>query len=701
MTARGDDLSVRRKISKFPSQRLGDSVERDRSRHFVGRDRELALFECMLDAPPPFCVLLLHGVGGVGKSTVLDALGRRARESGLPAIHYDARDLPRDTDAIERFFRRGIDAASVVPGDQAILLIDNFESLAPVEDWFRETLLADLPGRFRVVLAMRQQPSSQWQLDAGWSRLARVHQLAGLEPAAADRLLDRLGVPIATRPAILEMAAGHPLALTLAGLLQRDEPQRDPADLLDKPQLVRELSERHLADAPSRNAREALFACALSRRLTRPLLAAMLDQDDVDGLFNWLRRQSFVSETVPGLISHDLVGDALCARLEHGEPDTHRRLIRRGTRYLIERVGEIGEGAISDVLYLMRGLPAIRRIFVIGRDTGWNIDRLRDGDEPVLAGLVEAEWGRDARRWFETWVKAAPEWLAVLRDTRQRPLGMSFYLDIEAVDPTLRSRDPALRAFFRHIERHAPLRRGERAMLARFLLARDESGPLPAGVAQLQCRNAFMPVGVQGLGLSGSVRPDTEVNRTQARYSGIYPLSGTEFTQDDNAFFIMGHDWRVEPFADWIDGIMARLVTRGEPAGGEPKAEVMPREDFDSAVHRALEAMSRREPLHDLELTRTLLVQKALAADPETGVGETLADLLRRAVEELGEQRRGKDLIAVVHHTYLEPAPKQRAAAHETGLAYGTYRRRLREAISALTERLWQWERAASKPDPH
>lgn len=698
MTQQGEKLATPRKISELPVERLGEALERERERQFVGREGELAMFERMLAGCPPFHVLLIHGPGGIGKSTLLDAMQRKARARGLAVIHLDARDLPGDGRSLKRSFRHSVGSASVAPGDTAVLLVDNFEALAPVEPWFRETLLADLPGRFRVVLAMRRQPETQWQLDAGWSRLARVHRLDDLAPDAADDLMERLGVPADRRPAIRDLAGGHPLALTLAGQLQREAPQED-LSLPDSPQLVRELAERHLADAPSSDAHRALYACALSRCLTRPLLAAMLAREDVDESFEWLRRQSFVRETVPGLVAHDLVGEALCARLEQRDPESHRRLVRRGMRHLLEHVGEVGEDAIADVLYLMRGLPAIRRIFVIGRDTGWHTDRLREGDAEVLAGLVEAEWGTDARRWFETWVVEAPEWLAVLRDRSDRPLGLSFYLDVEAVDEELAAADPAVRAFRDHLRRHAPLRRGERALLARFMLARADGESLPAGVAQLQCYNAFMPVSVDGLAVSASVRLDNEVNRTQAHYTGIRPLADTEFLQDGQPFFLMGHDWRVEPFADWMNGVTERLVMRGEPASPQPKAEIMQREEFESAVRHMLEAMSQRRPLDELELAHSLMVLRARADDPERGAGEVLSGCVRRAIGELNEHKRGSDLVAVLHHTYVEPQPKQRAAAHEAGLAYGTYRRRLREAIAALTERLWQRERAASDPD--
>ncbi|RFF26718.1 MULTISPECIES: AAA family ATPase [unclassified Wenzhouxiangella] len=698
MTDRGDKAAASCKVSELPFERLGEALERERAQQFVGREPELGLFDRMLAASPPFRVLLLHGPGGIGKSTLLDAMRRQARSRGLAVVQLDGRDLPGDRHSLERAFRGAIESASITPGDPAALLVDNFESLATVERWFRETLLADLPGRFRVVLAMRQQPETQWQLDAGWSRLARVHRLEDLAPDTADFLLDRLGVPVDARPGIRELVGGHPLALTLAGQLQRDDPQGD-LSLIDSPQLVSELAERHLADAPSSDARRALYACALSRRLTRPLLAAMLAREDVDELFDWLRRQSFVRETVPGLVAHDLVADALCARLEHRDPESHRRLIRRGMRYLLAGVDEHGEAAITEVLYLMRGLPAIRRTFVVGRDTGWHTDRLREGDADILAGLVEGEWGPHARQWFETWVVEAPEWLAVLRDRMGRPLGMSFFLDAEAIDRELAAADPAVRAFRDHVRQHAPIRRGERAMLARFLLARADGESLPAGIAQLQCHNAFMPVSVKGLAISGSVRPDNEVNRTQAHYSGIRPLADTEFSQDGQPFFIMGHDWRVEPFADWIDGVIERLVMRGEPASRERQAEIMRREEFDAAVRYMLEAMSKGEPLDRIELARSLMVQRARSMGPKQGAGEILFELVWRAIGELQEHKRGAHLVAVLHHTYIDPQPKQRAAAHEAGLAYGTYRRRLREATAALTDRLWQWERAASRPD--
>ena len=49
-----------------------------------------------------------------------------------------------------------------------------------------------------------------------------------------------------------------------------------------------------------------------------------------------------------------------------------QRLVRKGMRHLFEQArGHGGEEAIEDLLYLIRNLPAIRKTFVVSRDTGF------------------------------------------------------------------------------------------------------------------------------------------------------------------------------------------------------------------------------------------------------------------------------------------------------------------------------------------
>lgn len=704
MSARGNDkvsrLAPVRSRPVAPSDTLGEEVARERARAFVGREAELTLFRDMLEPDPPCRLLIVHGSRGIGKTTLLEAFHREARKSWVRAIRLDARSLPGDQAAIERRFECALDDIVKAAGCPSALLVDGFEALASIEGWFREALLARLPAETRVVLAMSRRPESAWSLDAGWRGLTRVCELTALSREESLRLLCDLDAPPDRHDEIYRLTGGHPLALALAATLVRSEPQR-PLNLDDAPELVRNLTAGHLADAPSTEARQALFACGIARRIDRHLLAAMLDLDEVDPVFEWLRRQSFVRETACGLQAHSLVGEALATELRQHEPGLHSRLIRNGTRYLFRRTAADGdETNIEDALFLMRGLPAIRKTFVISRDTGLSVDRVREGDAEPLAGLVEREWGPESRAWFETWLEKAPEWLAVLRDSERIPVGMSFYLDVGALDAELARADPAVRAFLDHLESFAPLRAGERAMLSRFLVAGDAGGDLTPAVSQLQCHNAFMPLKTRGLVFSGTVRVDLEINRRQARYSGIQPLEATEFELDGHEFFIMGHDWRLEPPLDWLYEITEWLVSGTTAPAPQPAGRVLDETAFAEAVREALRAMAAGRALDDNPLLRAVLV-RSTAADPDDAEScvRALHDVVREAVEDLGELARSDELAAVIHHTHLEPAPKQLAAAEEVGLSYGTYRRRLREAIRELTACLWKRELAASRAE--
>ena len=73
--------------------------QRDKVR-FVGRARELALLDGLFVDDPPASVVLVHGPGGIGKSTLLRAVARRAEERGWTPVFIEGRDLPPVADAV-------------------------------------------------------------------------------------------------------------------------------------------------------------------------------------------------------------------------------------------------------------------------------------------------------------------------------------------------------------------------------------------------------------------------------------------------------------------------------------------------------------------------------------------------------------------------------------------------------------------------
>jgi hypothetical protein len=227
---------------------------------------ELALFgSALAEEEPPFALLYVHGPGGVGKTVLLGEFARLADEAGVPAVRLDGRDLepsppgflaalahaleePPDGSPLEALARR----------PRGVLLVDTYETLAPLDVWLREELLPELPSRHLVVLAGRDPPATGWRADAGWRDLARVVPLRNLRPEESRAYLDARGVPAARHPAVLSFTHGHPLALSLVADVAATGGDPTAFDPEQRPDVVRALLERFVQDLPGPRHRQAL-----------------------------------------------------------------------------------------------------------------------------------------------------------------------------------------------------------------------------------------------------------------------------------------------------------------------------------------------------------------------------------------------------------------------------------------------------------
>ncbi len=61
-------------------------------RRFVGRAAELEFLERRLHPDGPVRVILVRGAGGIGKSSLLRELGRRARARGIDTFFVEGRE---------------------------------------------------------------------------------------------------------------------------------------------------------------------------------------------------------------------------------------------------------------------------------------------------------------------------------------------------------------------------------------------------------------------------------------------------------------------------------------------------------------------------------------------------------------------------------------------------------------------------------
>jgi hypothetical protein len=142
---------------------LADRLRQARAESFIGRRGELELFRTAIESQsPPFTVLHVHGPGGVGNTTLLYAYAAAVEAAGRYPLLVDAR-------AFEPSPAGFLDAVGVASGNSAVpapvddgrlvLLIDTYESAAPIDDWLREHFLPGLRTGLRRPLGPHRSSS--------------------------------------------------------------------------------------------------------------------------------------------------------------------------------------------------------------------------------------------------------------------------------------------------------------------------------------------------------------------------------------------------------------------------------------------------------------------------------------------------------------------------------------------------------------
>src|SRR5918999_4221893 len=279
----------------------------------TGRERKRAELRRLLEPDGPI-VAYIHGLAGVGKTTLVHAFTADAREAGCVTLELDGHVVL----ATQREFLAALGGSTVeeaaaaggARGARVLLVLDTFELHAMVDRWVCRTMIPALPANVRVVIAGREAPCERWR---SYGPLLCSVPLGNLPAEEAAEMLRRDGVDARTAPRINAVVHGHPLSLQLAARALRDRPGLAIEEIAAGT-VGEELARLYLdgLDAPTRR---ALNAAALTRRTTLSLLAAMLPDEPATEAFARLRELPFVELTAGGLLVHDTVREATAADL--------------------------------------------------------------------------------------------------------------------------------------------------------------------------------------------------------------------------------------------------------------------------------------------------------------------------------------------------------------------------------------------------
>lgn len=418
----------------------------------------------------------VHGVPGIGKTTLLRAFVAAASAKGHLATFLDCSTI----EPTEAGFLRELRSAGLLAraGKRAprLAVLDNYENFQLLDAWLRGQFLPKHPG-FRLVLGARRPPGTAWIASVPAFLSLRIEEL---DAETALAVLGQAGLSKASARRALGFTRGHPLALTLAAAATKQRIGDFPDDLAVT-EVVTRLSDLFLAESDPAH-QLGIEAMSTVRRVTEPLLAAMLGLADASDVYRFLQNSSLVEPRVDGLSLHPAVQEVIARRLRAADPARFTGYRRAAWRVLESQSSAVAASELwrytADVIYLIEN-AIVREAFFPSNQQALSVESARPEDREAVMRIAQRHDGKGGREHMEHWWSALPSSFRVVREPGEAIVG--FYCMFDPARPSAAAikADPMTAAW--HAELPAHLRAPGRVLFLRRWLG-DLAGEAPSAV---------------------------------------------------------------------------------------------------------------------------------------------------------------------------------------------------------------------------
>ena len=453
---------------------VSDRVAAAAAASLIGRAEERARLTALLAADGP-AVVFVHGPGGIGKTTLVSGT-----LAALPMKHVslDARQMEPTVpgalaalgDALGEPPPGSVGAAAeqIAAADIDVLVIDGFERLNLLDGWIRNEFTCALPAEVTTLLVGRRGPNVAWRTAPGWRTLLGELQLGPLAPGDVDQLLAAHAIRGADATRIRTFARGHPLAVVVAGEALARRPDL-PLGAGAPAEVVEELFAAMLDDLASRE-RAVVEAASVLRRVTLPLLAAVVDEPDVEQAWHTLRGMPFTVTTAAGVEFAGPAAPVFLEALELRDPARVRRLRTRAARAVLDSLAlDPDWQSTADLLHLVQN-PLIRHAYAPPDMLQHPAEPAHSEDHDEIIAIARRFAGQESARLADRWWQTRRGAFTVARAADGGVAAFSVVATVgDRADPA--AEDPALRGIADHL-RDDPIPLGTDAVVLRWALGR-------------------------------------------------------------------------------------------------------------------------------------------------------------------------------------------------------------------------------------
>ena len=470
------------------THRMKDLLAQRAAESFVGRSEEMGALVRALEQDSSM-VVFVHGIGGIGKSSLLEAFAEQARVRNAAVVRLDCRNI----EPTERGFLHELGAAiggkastsgATVErlerlGNRVVLAMDSYEVYRLMDTWLRQVFVPTLSDNVRVFLCGREPPVAAWTVSPGWQGLFQSIRLESLSAEETIELLSQVGVDAEEAQRLNRFTHGHPLALKLAAAAMTERPELNLEEIVSQ-RVVEELVRIYLADVHDPLTRDALDAASVVRRITRSLLGAMLPDVAPQDAYERLHTLPFVESGSDGLIVHDVVREAISVALVAADPVRYRAFRHAAWCQLRAELNTARPSDLwrytADMVYLIEN-PVIRETCFPSQSYPFAVEPAQSEDGPAIRAMTEKQDGPESATLLDGWWQRIPQAFYAVRDRHSDVVGFYVMFDPADVNRSALKADPIVWRLWQHLQED-PIPRKQRALFIRRWLSRDHGeGP--------------------------------------------------------------------------------------------------------------------------------------------------------------------------------------------------------------------------------
>ena len=310
---------------------------------------------------------------------------------------------------------------------RVVLIFDNYEVFRLADSWLRRDFFPALDATARVVLASVEPPTAGWLSATEW-----------------HNLFDAISL--------------------------------DSNDDDDPDELLRRFREA----APDDRLQQSVEAMSVVRRVTEPMLRALVPGDDTADRYEALSALPFVESRRDGLALSDTMRHAVADRLKAADLDRYRNYQKAAWKLLRQQLRDSARADLwrctADIIYLIEN-PVIREAFFPSEYARYSVEPATAPDFEAILDITAQHEPDAAVATMRLWADNLPSAFHVIRDAAGSIAGFSCIALPADLDSDWMQSDPVARQWQHHVNLKGRSVQPPSLFLRRWLSGDDGEGP--------------------------------------------------------------------------------------------------------------------------------------------------------------------------------------------------------------------------------